>query len=120
MRYILRLRDLVGAENLGFCVDTGHAALGDLGAARAVRLAGSRLYTTHLQDNWGKRDDHLPPGRGSIAWAEVFAALEEVGYARTLMLELTDMAEGRPYDQRLELAQGAANARDLASRYLTG
>ncbi|MHB0875519.1 MAG: sugar phosphate isomerase/epimerase family protein [Anaerolineae bacterium] len=119
-RYIGRLRDLIGAECLGFCVDTGHAALGDLGPARAVRLAGDRLYTTHLQDNLGSRDDHLPPGQGGIDWDGTFAALRDVGYRGTLMLELTDCAEDRPYDQRLELAQGAANVKRLAERYLGG
>ena len=114
MHYILRLRDDVDAANLGFCVDTGHAALGDLGPAQAIRLAGSRLYTTHLQDNLGARDDHLPPGRGTIDWPGVFAALRQVGYQRTLMLELTDSPGEREYDQRLELAQGAANVRRFA------
>jgi sugar phosphate isomerase/epimerase len=120
MRYILRLRDLIGAENLGFCVDTGHAALGDLGPAQAIELAGRYLYTTHLQDNHGRRDDHLPPGEGSIDWPAVFTALKRVGYARTIMLELTDRAEGRAYDQKQELERGSANVRELASRYLAG
>jgi len=119
MRYILQLRDLVGAENLGFCLDSGHAALGELGPARAARLAGRYLHSTHLQDNRGVEDDHLPPGEGSIDWPAVFTALREIGYSRTLMLELTDRAEGRAYDQKREIEDGAANVRELASHYLT-
>jgi sugar phosphate isomerase/epimerase len=114
MGYIMRLRDLIGAENLGFCVDTGHAALGDLGPVQAIRLAASHLYTTHLQDNLGREDDHLPPGLGRIDWTAVFAALHEVRYQRTLMLALTDRPGGREYNQQLELAQGARNVRAFA------
>jgi sugar phosphate isomerase/epimerase len=119
MRYILSLRDLIGAGNLGFCVDTGHAALGDLGPVQAIRLASSRLYSTHLQDNLGCADDHLPPGRGKIDWAAVFAALREVDYRRTLMLELTDSPGEREYNQPGELAQGAANVRSFAGMALS-
>lgn len=115
MQYIVRLRDSLGADCLGFCVDTGHAALHDLGPARAVRMAGARLFTTHLQDNHGVDDEHLPPGRGEIDWPDVFTALEQVEYRGTLMLELTDSPSGRPYDQRQELAEGAAAVRRLSA-----
>ena len=118
MEYILRLCDLLDMPSVGICVDTGHAHLGDLGAPRAVRMAGERLYTTHLQDNLGQRDDHMPPGQGTIDWPALFAALAQVGYSRTLMLELTDRAEHRPYDQDLELEQGARNMGRFAARYL--
>jgi len=112
--YILSLVERLDAPHLGVCVDTGHANLGDLGAARAIRMAGSRLLTLHLHDNFGEVDDHLPPGRGTIDWADVLAALREVGYARILELELTDRAPHRDYDQALELRQGIENTRRLA------
>lgn len=112
--YILSLIERLGADHLGVCVDTGHANLGDLGAARAIRMAGPRLLTLHLHDNWGQVDDHLPPGCGSIDWPDVLAALREVGFARPLQLELTDRAPHRAYDQALELRQGYENTRRLA------
>jgi sugar phosphate isomerase/epimerase len=71
-----------------------------------------------LQDNLGQRDDHMPPGQGTIDWAALFGALAQVGYSRTLMLELTDRAAHRPYDRDLELAQGARNTAQSAAQYL--
>ncbi|MFO7696591.1 MAG: sugar phosphate isomerase/epimerase [Anaerolineae bacterium] len=112
--YILTLVERLNVSHVGVCVDSGHANLGDLGAPRAVRMAGPRLRTLHLHDNYGQVDDHLPPGRGTIDWADLFAALAEVGYSRTLQLELTDRAPHREYDQVLERRQGIENTRRLA------
>jgi len=117
LEYAIDLCDRLGPDRAGICVDTGHAALGDLGPARALRLAGSRLITTHLQDNHGRADDHLPPGDGTIDWDEVARALAEIRYPGCLMLELTDQpsADRRP-TIREELARGAAAARRLREK----
>jgi sugar phosphate isomerase/epimerase len=112
--YILSLVERLNVPHVGLCVDSGHANLGDLGAPRAIRMAGPRLRTLHLHDNYGQVDDHLPPGRGTIDWADLLAALKEVGYQRTLQLELTDRAPHRVYDQALELRKGIENVRRLA------
>ncbi|MGI6368449.1 MAG: sugar phosphate isomerase/epimerase family protein [Anaerolineae bacterium] len=109
--YIQALLERINQPHVGACVDAGHANLGDLGAPRAIRMAGKRLLTLHLHDNLGEVDDHLPPGRGTIDWAELLAALAEVGYHRTLQLELTDRAAHREYDQALEQRQGIENMR---------
>ncbi len=112
MEYIVQLTE---ALDCGICVDTGHANLGNLGAARAIRMAGKRLATTHLQDNWGKMDDHRPPGTGMIDWFDVFHALKEVSYEGVLMLELTDSPPAsREYDQEIELQLGLRNVRAFA------
>lgn len=117
MEYMLALVDRVNSEALGICIDTGHAALGDLGPARAITLSGPRLYTLHLQDNWGGADHHLPPGAGNIDWCEVAQALADVGYEGVLQLELTDIPFGdRPYHQELEMRIGAAAGRRLQQR----
>jgi len=113
MEYLLALMELLDLDVAGINVDTGHSNLGDLGAARAIRLAGDRLITTHLQDNHGQRDDHLPPGDGQIDWDDVVAALGEIAYRGCLMLELTDQptSERRAVGIREEVARGAAKAR---------
>jgi sugar phosphate isomerase/epimerase len=118
MEYLLAVVDALGPEKAGVCVDTGHAALGDLGPGRALRMAGERLITTHLQDNHGQRDDHMPPGGGTINWDDVADALSEIGYAGCLMLELTDQPpdERRRLAIKEELARGARAAKDLAAR----
>jgi len=112
MEYIVELVDKL---KCGICVDTGHANLGNLGAARAIRMAGQMLATTHLQDNYGKVDDHLPPGMGAIDWMETFKAIKEIGYKGTLMLELTDSPPySRDYNQQLEMKLGIENVRKFA------
>jgi sugar phosphate isomerase/epimerase len=119
MNFILELVRTVDMPNIGICVDTGHANLGDLGAGRAIRMAGSLLLTTHLQDNLGERDDHMPPGMGNIDWPDVFQALREIDYKRTLMLELTDAPtpDSRVYNQDAEMRTGHRNvSRFLQSR----
>jgi sugar phosphate isomerase/epimerase len=118
MEYLLALVDALGPEKAGVCVDTGHAALGDLGPGHALRMAGERLITTHLHDNHGQRDDHMPPGDGRIGWDDVLAALAEIRYPGCVMLELTDQP---PDDRRRpvikeELARGAQAAKRLAAR----
>ncbi len=121
MNHLLRLVELVQAPNLGLCVDTGHAHLGELGPARAIRMSGEKLVTLHLQDNEGKYDQHMPPGMGRIDWEEVARALAEVAYEGVLELELTDAAgtlardDARPggYDQEAEMAQGLRTAQQM-------
>lgn len=110
MDFILAVVDTLKFPNLGINVDTGHANLGDLGAGRAIRMAGSRLLTTHLHDNFGINDDHMPPGTGKIDWKDVSAAIREIGYQRTLMAELTDsLTAPREYDQNREINTGFKN-----------
>lgn len=118
MEYLLALVEALGPDRAGVCVDTGHAALGDLGPGRALRMAGGRLITTHLHDNHGQRDDHMPPGDGIIDWDDIATALAEIRYAGCVMLELTDQP---PDDRRRvtikeELACGARAARKLAAK----
>ena len=121
MNFILELVRAVDIPNIGICVDTGHANLGDLGAGRAIRMAGPLLLTTHLQDNLGERDDHMPPGMGNIYWADVFQALMEIDYKRTLMLELTDAptANSRVYDQEAEIRTGYRNVSEFLQSQMT-
>lgn len=118
MEYVVALVDELGADVAGICVDSGHANLGDLGAPRALRMAGDRLITTHLQDNHGERDEHLPPGDGQIPWEAVAEALSEIGYHGCLMLELTDQpsAERRAAGVIEEIGRGASKATWLAER----
>jgi sugar phosphate isomerase/epimerase len=48
----------------------------------------------HASDNHGIHDDHLVPGKGSIAWKPVVAALREIGFDGMFTLELRDYTIG--------------------------
>jgi sugar phosphate isomerase/epimerase len=81
-------------------------------------MAGARLITTHLQDNRGQQDDHMPPGDGTIDWDDVAAALTEIRYPGCVLLELTDQPSDamRRVTIQEELQRGQRAAKALAER----
>lgn len=74
--------DRVGAENLGILYDTFHANIEEAEPAAAVRAAGSRLVHVHLADS-----NRWVPGHGHVRFADVWDALDDVGYGRSVVLE---------------------------------
>ena len=72
--------------HLALALDTGHANLGE-GVSTETRAAGSFLKTTHVHDNNGRQDTHLPPGHGTVDWPEWGRALDSIGYTGPIMLE---------------------------------
>ena len=102
LRFMVETVSELDLPGIGFNIDTGHAVLHGMEPADAIRLMGSRLRTTHLQDNFGERDDHLPPGCGTIDWPSVLTALNEVDYKGMLMVEISDCPPGREPDARAD------------------
>jgi sugar phosphate isomerase/epimerase len=47
-----------------------------------------RIVHVHWHDNHGKRDEHLPVGQGTIDHEKAVKALKEVGYNKTITLEV--------------------------------
>ena len=96
--------DLEGID-VGICLDYGHAHLmGDLGDA--IETISGHLWTTHVHDNGGRRDDHLVPFAGSIDWDAAMMATQKIGYDGVLMLEVGDT--GNP----VHVLQRSAKARE--------
>jgi sugar phosphate isomerase/epimerase len=86
--------ELEGVD-VGICLDYGHAHLmGDV--VDAVEAISGHLWTTHVHDNHGKRDDHLVPYGGSIEWDAAMMATQKIGYDGALILEVGDT--GDPVD----------------------
>lgn len=86
--------DLEGLD-VGVCLDYGHAHLaGDL--AEAIETLSGHIWTTHVHDNGGKRDDHLVPFAGRIDWDAAMMETQKIGYDGVLMLEVGDT--GDPID----------------------
>jgi sugar phosphate isomerase/epimerase len=84
---VAMVEDELERPDVGICLDMGHAHLmGDLVAA--IETLSGTLIATHVHDNHGARDEHLPPFEGTIAWAASLMALQKVGYDGTLILEL--------------------------------
>ena len=77
-----RVIDAVGSPILGICLDTGHLNVSGASSQREFILrAGDRLWALHIADNDTKSDQHLMPfARGTVNFAEVVEALQEIGY----------------------------------------
>jgi sugar phosphate isomerase/epimerase len=78
--------------DVGVCLDYGHAHLmGDLG--EAIETVSGHLWTTHVHDNGGTRDDHLVPYAGTIDWDAAMMETQKIGYDGTLMFEVSDTGD---------------------------
>jgi len=75
-------------DNLGACLDTGHANVNGIGSGQFVRELGDRLVATHIHDNDGRSDLHLLPYMGNIDWPEFFQGIEDVSYRGGLIVEI--------------------------------
>ena len=89
------LLDELARPELALALDTGHAQISsDLMTETAD--AGPRLRTTHVHDNDGRKDAHLPPGLGIVPWDAWPAALDAIGYEGPVMLECVRHLRERP------------------------
>jgi sugar phosphate isomerase/epimerase len=78
--------------DVGICLDYGHANLmGDLGDA--IETVSGHLWTTHVHDNGGRRDDHLVPYAGGINWDTAMMQTQKIGYDGVLMFEVADTGD---------------------------
>lgn len=82
--------------DLKLCFDTGHAHMED-GVESSFDIMRDLVATTHVHDNHGERDEHLPPFDGTIDWDSAlkdFANAPAANNALPLLLELKDSAVG--------------------------
>ncbi|MCD6219133.1 sugar phosphate isomerase/epimerase [Candidatus Calescamantes bacterium] len=85
------------SENLKICLDIGHANIhkqtllpencsDPIGVF--IQEFGNRIAHFHIHDNFGKNDDHLPPGRGSINWSMVIKHFKNLNRKIRATLEI--------------------------------
>jgi sugar phosphate isomerase/epimerase len=76
--------------NLGITLDIGHAFLagGLNNVVGFIHTFGNRIRHLHVNDNFGREDNHLPVGAGSIDFGRVFKALRASGYGETMTVEV--------------------------------
>lgn len=95
--YSIALADELCDPLVGVCYDTGHGNIKRynlLGGekdttdayANIIRI-GKRLRATHIHDNTGDIDEHIPPFMGTIDWKGVMRALDEIGYEQSFTFE---------------------------------
>jgi len=76
--------------DLRLTLDTGHAHIGTQRnrAAEFLRKFPDRLSHLHVSDNFGKEDNHLPIGAGTIDFYKILKDLKKIGYDDTLTIEV--------------------------------
>lgn len=78
----LELCDLVGLPNVGLTLDTYHMNIEERSVGAAVAAAGRRCFHVQASEN-----DRGIPGTGHVTWGEVAAALDDIAYAGSVVIE---------------------------------
>jgi len=94
-RNILEILNVGHFKDIGVCLDTGHAHLGD-GVAPTIAELRPLIRSSHLHDNNGGRDEHLWPGDGTIVWDEAIGELKSAPQTPAGVLEIHYALEETP------------------------
>lgn len=115
MRDMLWIIGAIESPIVGACLDTGHAFIsGDI--AKIMYKLSGHLQFLHANDNMGRDDQHLPPGKGGIDWKQVLHELTEIDFEGALILELMGDARKHPDEVMSEARQSRRFLRDLSRR----
>jgi sugar phosphate isomerase/epimerase len=68
----------------------------------------SLLSPTHVHDNNGRQDAHLPPGHGTVDWPGWGRMLDSIGYAGPIVLECIKHLREHPESYRPATLAGLA------------
>jgi len=112
---VRRAIDLIGSDpgatGMGICIDTGHAHRSctweGIPVAAFLEEFRDLIVEVHVDDNFGAKDLHLPPGEGTLDWAGVIPAIRSLPQDAVVCLEIT--TEGDPL-------QALAAAREFLCR----
>lgn len=85
---LIELVDTIHDPDVGICIDTGHANVSGIHTGSFIRMVGSRLKATHIDDNNRDGDTHLPPFFGTVDWADTMKAFRDIGYEGDFSFEL--------------------------------
>ena len=97
---LAKLLETINSPHLGFCFDTGHWLIfSTRGLEEWIRRLGKRMVETHIHDNNGREDQHLPPGDGEFDFPGFFRLLWTRRLAPIYTLEVHREAElARSFD----------------------
>ena len=87
------------AKYFKMCLDPGHTNKAtrfydNPKPPKAVRMMGGNIVCLHLNDNDTFTDQHKIPFTGTIDWADLFNALDEIGYSGVYNMEIVTAAYG--------------------------
>jgi sugar phosphate isomerase/epimerase len=85
---VVEVVNQVNMDNVGVCLDTGHANVGGkLKVWAEIEKCAQNLRAVHLNDNLGKGDPHMPLGSGNLDWKQVFASLKRAKFQGVFNME---------------------------------
>ena len=84
--------DAVSGISMTF--DVGHANTNQ-NLDAFCKLVLPRAHHLHIHDNYGKYDEHLPLGKGSIDWKMVMPRIKADYHGKIIVVEGRNPAEGR-------------------------
>lgn len=97
---LIELTDAFKISNVGINWDFGHANISVPDELSQLRLMGKRLKSTHIADNHGLRDEHLPPFYGNLNWHKLMQVLAEIGYKGDFTYEVQAFTSPLPKELR--------------------
>ena len=108
-----QLRELVDsypAECVGLLIDTGHIGASGRDPATEIKLAGDRLYGTHLHDMDPLRpkDEHWIPTHGALDWDAIRQALADIDYSAAWTFEVIKGRNGETPEELARLTRALA------------
>jgi sugar phosphate isomerase/epimerase len=68
-----------------------------------IRYIGKRLKATHVHDNDGTWDAHLPPFFGNVCWEPLIMTLKEIGYQGPFSFEVKRLPSYLPENTKMSL-----------------
>ena len=77
--------------SLKLTLDTGHANIGSGGGNKNLEFIErfpDRIAHIHANDNFGKEDNHLPLGTGTVDFSKIGKALKGIEYNETVTFEV--------------------------------
>lgn len=86
---LIALVEKFNCKNVGICWDFGHAKVQDPeNHLENLKLAGSRVISTHVHDNHHLMDLHLMPFFGDCDWESAMQVLKDINYSGDFTFEL--------------------------------
>lgn len=97
---LIELVDALKSDHVGICWDFGHANLMKLDQVKSLKTVGKRLKATHVADNHGEMDEHLPPFFGNINWKDMVHVLRDIQYEGDFTYEIQNITRNLPNEHR--------------------
>jgi len=89
---MLGMIEVIDRDNLGLTLDVGHANTNralDMFLDKCI----DKIVHVHFHDNNGRRDEHLPAGKGIINWPKVISRLDKLDVR--FVLEARSIEDGK-------------------------